>query len=530
MQLIEANKQIKSILMGDDLQEIVDVFAFDKETSESKILKKFKLFARRMYPTFFKAKSPDFHDHMIILLIRSYFGKKTANIAYRGSAKTSIVKLFVAFVILCDVKHYRSYIKVLTRDLKNSRQFVTDVYNMLVEARWLFGNVFEKENKNIKREETQGGFTLKTLVKVLAGTVGQTQRGHVQGSFRPDWIIFDDIEDRETISSIVMTEKIIEKVDEAITGLSITPRGSYVLNGNYISDEGSVQWLLDRVEEKLITPIATDIQEDRIDGVKILTKATPTWPEIFTLEEINKLMADSLDFYGEFMCDPSNSSNKFFDQEKIRLDLEKCEDSSRESAGVKYWGSYKPNSYYAIGADTAGGVGRDSCTMIGFDFRTGEQVLRYASNEIPPDIFAYEMIRVGQEFGNCLLAPELNNTGQATVAILKSEDYPSIYRHVVPGTATERPTRKYGWDTNKKTKPIMFFDFKRDYEAGLITIKDAALLKEMKAYTKADFTESSSGLVTRHFDLLIAACIAWQMKSVIMDYGAAQQSPIVPIW
>jgi len=49
---------------------------------------------------------------------------------------------------------------------------------------------------------------------------------------------------------------------------------------------------------------------------------------------------------------------------------------------------------------------------------------------------------------------------------------------------------------------------------GLIKIYDERVLKEMKAFTKADLRESSPGAVTRHFDLLTATCIAWQMRNV----------------
>jgi len=47
---------------------------------------------------------------------------------------------------------------------------------------------------------------------------------------------------------------------------------------------------------------------------------------------------------------------------------------------------------------------------------------------------------------------------------------------------------------------------------GLIKIYDINILKEMKAYTNNDLQEMTSGLITRHFDLLMATCIAWQMK------------------
>jgi hypothetical protein len=59
----------------------------------------------------------------------------------------------------------------------------------------------------------------------------------------------------------------------------------------------------------------------------------------------------------------------------------------------------------------------------------------------------------------------------------------------------------------------MFMDFKRDYNDGLINIYDLDVLKEMKAYNNTDLTETTTGLITRHFDLLTAVVIAWQMKN-----------------
>jgi hypothetical protein len=58
----------------------------------------------------------------------------------------------------------------------------------------------------------------------------------------------------------------------------------------------------------------------------------------------------------------------------------------------------------------------------------------------------------------------------------------------------------------------MFFEFKKDYNDGLIKINDPNILKEMKAYTNNDLNDGKAGLITRHFDLLTATVIAWQMR------------------
>jgi hypothetical protein len=38
-----------------------------------------------------------------------------------------------------------------------------------------------------------GAFTTTDQRKLLAGTVGITQRGHLQDAYRPDWLVLDDV-------------------------------------------------------------------------------------------------------------------------------------------------------------------------------------------------------------------------------------------------------------------------------------------------------------------------------------------------
>ena len=67
-------------------------------------------------------------------------------------------------------------------------------------------------------------------------------------------------------------------------------------------------------------------------------------------------------------------------------------------------------------------------------------------------------------------------------------------------------------------------DFRKDYNDGLIKIKDLDLLKEMKMYTEQDLsTTGDSNKITRHFDLLISAIIGWAAKS----YQVQEQNRVI---
>ena len=64
------------------------------------------------------------------------------------------------------------------------------------------------------------------------------------------------------------------------------------------------------------------------------------------------------------------------------------------------------------------------------------------------------------------------------------------------------------------TKPKMLFALAKAIEDGHLALNDPALIAEARSYTRNDLmdTEVDVRLTTRHFDLLIACAIAWQMK------------------
>lgn len=495
----------KTINEGTD-EQILAFFAFDSTEPRTMIAFKFQYWAFKVFGRYFQSPPAQFHNDFIFHMLGCYYGDNNyLNLGFRGCAKSTYSKLFLTYVLLNDIDHRRKYIKVLTRNFGNAKQMVTDIFNMIVETKPLYGNVLYKE-KDQKREETMASFTTVDGVKLMAGTIGMTQRGHIQDAFRPDFLVFDDVEDRESIQSLATTESTIWRIDEAIQGLAAD--GAYMVNGNYISDEGVIQWFINK--PRIITDKITIQDED----------GNPTWPDRYDKEKIAKIKDDADDFYGEYMCDPSRADSVFFDRVKVDHDIENAEQPHTESAGVKYYTTYQPHHAYAIGADVGEGVGRDSSTMVGWDFNTvtntgpkDKVALTYHNNRLAPDLFGKEMWRVGSEFGNCMLTPERNNPGHSTLAALRG--YPNLFQQRDETKRTVKVTEKYGWNTNRKTKPEVFFYFRKAYNDGLIEITDLQLLKEMRAYTDMDMQDTRVGMATRHFDLLTAAVIGYYMKRYV---------------
>ncbi|RLI72274.1 MAG: hypothetical protein DRP02_02350 [Candidatus Gerdarchaeota archaeon] len=311
--------EIKRILFDGQPAEKLALFGFKKKDGVERIYKKFQLFSTN-YPRYFEHNPAPFHEKMLKGYIRAYIGGRNfLNIAFRGSAKTTLLKLLFVFFLLNDEEHSRKYFKVLTKDLKNSKQVVTDIYNLIVEVSFIYGDSFKGDGKT-KREETMSAFVIGSKgitrydeeteeeldpavlgdgIKLMAGTIGQTQRGHVQDAYRPDFIWFDDVEDRESADSTVITEKIISRMDEAIQGLSVD--GSYICTANYITDIGVIQNMISKDVDVMITPLLDE------NGV-------PTW-DYFTEEKCTKIRLDAEDWYGEYMCDPVTGANREFKKE-----------------------------------------------------------------------------------------------------------------------------------------------------------------------------------------------------------------------
>lgn len=496
------NPKIASILEKGDPQELRDTFAFNISEPTELIRKKFLYWSGYFLTDFFSSKDAPFHKEIDTRNIEVYkSGTSFLDIAFRGAAKTNRTKLFLAYAISNDLGHYRRYIKILSKEIDNADQIVTDIYNIFVRPRVkaVYPEIFQKTDT--KREERMNSFTTATGIKITANSVGTDQRGDIQDESRPDLILFEDFETRLSLMSAQITHKIWENMEEAKNGLS--KNGGIIYNANYISERGNVHKLVKKIENQIITPL-------EVEG-------KPTWPERYTLDDVAKIKKDAEDYEGEYQCRPSASKDVYFDRESV--DKQIAKQPMEEIAGLKIFRKYDPSHRIGSGHDVGKGVGLDSSTSCFMDFdRYPVQVIAtYKNNDIAPDTFAYEIKRQAKRFGENYVAVE-NNYG-STNDILKTI-YPTNKIHkkqVSENKIVFKAPIEYGWNTNPATKPKMLADFSKAIEDGIVDLNDLGLIEECKSYTLNDFMdrEIDPRLTTRHFDLLMAACICWQINKHI---------------
>ncbi len=499
---MESSQAIKEILSREEPEELRALFAFSSKDSNDLVWIKFNIWSRFFFPKYFSSKDCPKHKEMDMNNIRAYRSEilQYVNIAFRGFAKTARTKLFIAFCIANDQDHTKRFIRCLSADIDNAKQSVTDIYNMFIQprVRVVYPEIFMKTDA--KREESMGGFTTSTGIKVLAKQVGGDQRGKIMEEAKSDFDWYDDIETKTTIRSAINTQKIWENMEEARTGLA--QGGSSIYTCNYFSEAGNVHRLVTKPGDRKVVQITPIISDDGII----------TWDR-YSMAEIESMRKNDEDFEGERLCKPNASRDVYFDRQKLEaMTLRKV---IRDIAGFKQYKEYNAAHRYALGADIAGGVGLDSSASVIIDFDTipAQVVAVYHSNTIAPEAFGDEIYSQGNRFGGCLIAPENNRFDQAILKakLLGGKIFMTPAKAIKAGY--QSPTT-YGWNTNGLTKSTMLSAMRTAIEDGLLELNDPDLIADMKGYTRNDLIDRDADvrLTTRHFDLVMAACIAWMMK------------------
>lgn len=514
---------IKEILASNNPTLLRGLFQFTLDEGDEAILLKFNLWARYFRPHHFESDDAPFHQDMNQGNLDVYRGRVLdafVDAAFRGAAKDVKMKDFITFVILNDKNHFRRYFKILAEDGGNSTQSATDIYNALVDGRVMavYPETFAKQGGKVKNAETMGEFVTTTGIKVAADSVGTSQRGDVQDASRPDFIWYNDFESRTTLRSAVKTKSIWDNMEEARTGMQ--KGGGCVYTCNYISEMGNVHKL---IKEKLssrkrimITPIARKGDDGRWIS---------NW-ERYSHDEIVAMQEQDDDFDGERLCKPSASKDIYFDRDT--LDRMPVLAPVRSINEFKMFRAYDPSHRYASGHDVAGGVGLDSSTtvIIDFDVFPCQVVATYKNNMIKPDIFGDEIYGQVEYYGKCLVAPEKNNHGHATIGRLRQLDVDIATTERKKDSILMPDAKEYGWETNSSTKLTMLTHFRKAIADGHLQLNDPDLIEEAKVYTRNDMMDRpvDPRLVTnttRHFDLLMAAMIAWQMRDRAYPKSAA---------
>lgn len=275
-------------------------------------------------------------------------------VAFRESAKTSIAKAYLLWSIIFK-KH--QYIIVDSYEKSNAETILFDIivqlqtnkkilhdYGQLYNVREFRGEYKETTQKRVSNFVTNNG------IRVEAVSTQESLRGRLHKSNRIGLILADDFENNKTKDSEKVTVKVIEHFQEALAGMDAN--GAIIYLGNYITDKGSIQWLMNRA--------ATD-QKIKMFNIPLLKDSSKTgdimWPEKYcyskedakitgkiSVEEIEQKLGSRV-FQIEMLNNPYANENNIFEREWFQ---------DRDMQYVKDFGK---RVYITI--DTATGEGKD---------------------------------------------------------------------------------------------------------------------------------------------------------------------------
>lgn len=527
---------VKKRILGKKVKDIIKNGTVAQRTYLCE--KHFEHFCVYYFAKYFKYPIADFHWDMYQDCEDLVSGEieMASWIAFRESAKTSIAKMFVLWCICYQKKRYINYDCC---DRSNAGQALFDIVVELQTNKRIiqdFGQLFYKKKHKDEREEAKKKtiyeFITENGVKVEAFSTQKSTRGRLFNEIRPDLFIFDDIETYITKESYPITAKIQKHFDEAHAGLGVN--GSILVLGNLISEDGTIAYILEKCKNipkavaRDIAVIDKETKEINWKGKYVLTDKealkvnkkieNPLKKKVSLESKRGSLNAGGKKiFETEMLNDPEKAGDLVFDREIIDNLIDNTKSPIKVISEIKFWGKYNQRHRYAIGGDTSAGVGLDSqaLVLIDFDTKPARVIATFEDNEMDPATFGHVMAKVGNIFGGCLLAPEINNTGYATLAELRGSDldYENIYTRKVFDKVSKKEMDRYGFQSTVGNRWTIISSLVEAIQSGDLEILDEALLQECRYYKKRDviILKPEEGM-TRHFDKLTACAIAWEMR------------------
>lgn len=280
--------------------------------------------------------------------------REVAVVAFRESAKTSIYKAYALWSIL--FKKY-NYIIVDSYEKSNSETFLFDIIVQLqtnLKILHDFGQQYNIRQEGGEWKETTqkrvSNFVTNNGIRVEAASTQESLRGRLHKSNRIGLIIADDFENNKTKDSERVTQKVIEHFQEALAGMD--SNGAVMYCANYITDRGSVQWIMNRAatDEKIklfnIPLLEGGLKDGKLmwDAKYCYTKQQALETGKVSIEEIEQKLSPSV-FQVEMLNNPYAAGQNIFKKEWF------------QEKDMQYVKNFCLKCYITI--DTATGQGKD---------------------------------------------------------------------------------------------------------------------------------------------------------------------------
>lgn len=160
-----------------------------------------------------------------------------------------------------------------------------------------------------------------------------------------------------------------------------------------------------------------------------------------------------------------------------------------------------------IGADVAEGIGADYSVAVVRDAK--DRGLKAAlRTHMDTDEFAHELIKAGRFYHNARILCERNGPGFAVNADLVKA-YGNVYYEQAVDKIGAPVTKRFGWNTNARTKELMLTQLREEIRSGAVALRDKRLIEECKTFVVDEDgkVHADSGY---HDDMVMAMAVAGQ--------------------
>lgn len=180
-----------------------------------------------------------------------------------------------------------------------------------------------------------------------------------------------------------------------------------------------------------------------------------------------------------------------------------------EKGYVTIWQPPVKDTFYVIGADVAEGKA-DGDYSVAQVLDPDCNVVAMWYGHIDPDLFGFELVKLGRFYNDAYLGVESNNHGLTTLKSIQKYDYWNLYFAKIYDRFSDSITKKLGWVTTSKTKPMAIdklAEFVREFYIG---IPSAVTVQELLTYIIED-NGSTNAQEGCHDDCVMSLAIALQI-------------------
>lgn len=228
--------------------------------------------------------------------------------------------------------------------------------------------------------------------------------------------------------------------------------------------------------------------------------------------------------FGEVVKNPDETSDIKYIFNEVPIVFQE-----QDPTPLKIWDLPEKNEKYCIGVDVSEGIlnvesseKQNDYSVIDVTRQSDLKTVARWRGHIDPDLLGAIVFKIGTFYNNALVAVEVNNHGLTTVQRLRNDFYRNLYmRKTSEDQQFQERTSLMGWQTTRKTKPIIINNLVQAIRDNDILDLDIVFIRECMTYVRDDqgHTNAQEGM---YDDTVIAKAIALQMtdfNSVNAEYA-----------